>query len=189
MDVTYSYETVTEFTDTELQIFLGFFIGMMIFTGIVVLFNIIINFRLFQKAGRPGWYAFIPIFDQLQLYKMVWGSYIPFILLFLPFVGTVVGLMHLYKLPKAFGESTLFCVLSIFVPMVCWAIIAFGDAKYIGPDGLPEKIGEWDRYDHPYHHDNPYQNNYNPNYQGNFNPDYQEYQNYQNPWTEDINRD
>ncbi|MBR1454168.1 MAG: hypothetical protein IJ593_05945 [Lachnospiraceae bacterium] len=43
-----------------------------VFFLIVVAFNVICRWKLFTKAGRPGWYALIPIYSDYKLYDTVW---------------------------------------------------------------------------------------------------------------------
>ena len=56
------------------------------------------------------------------------------LLLLIPFVNVIYTCILIpYKFAKCFGQSTLFSVLNIFFPYVCYLIMAFGSAQYIGP--------------------------------------------------------
>ena len=47
-------------------------------------------------------------------------------------VGAIIGLVIYYKLGKAFGQSSLFCVGMALLSPIFVCILGFGQAKYIG---------------------------------------------------------
>lgn len=106
--------------------------GILIFLVIIVFF-IVAYWRLFTKAGEPGWGAIIPIYN-LYLYCKIAGR--PewwLILLFIPFVNIVFSLILAMDIAKAFSKSSgfgigLWLLSFIFVP-----ILAFGSATYTKP--------------------------------------------------------
>ena len=106
--------------------------GILIFLVIIVFF-IVAYWRLFTKAGEPGWGAIIPIYN-LYLYCKIAGR--PewwLILLFIPFVNIVFSLILAMDIAKAFSKSSgfgigLWLLSFIFVP-----ILAFGSATYTNP--------------------------------------------------------
>ena len=52
------------------------------------------------------------------------------IALLLWIVNAVIRCFRAYAIANAFGQETLFCVLSIFFPIVMFSILAFGHAEY-----------------------------------------------------------
>ena len=111
------------------------------------------SYNIFVKAKRPGWWAFIPLFNEYQLFKMAWsGSYffINIILNFFAssnqsndkksFLATLCGFMVVMiqlsftnKLAKAYGKSTLFGLGLFFFQPIFIILLGFSDAKYRGP--------------------------------------------------------
>jgi hypothetical protein len=104
-----------------------------------------------EKAGEPGWAAIVPFYNVYEIYKITWGSGWYFLLLLIPFANYVILIITQVKLAKAFGKGGGFACGLIFLSPIFMLILAFGDARYVGPNGY-----------------NP--NGYNPNMQGGYNP-------------------
>jgi hypothetical protein len=111
----------------------GFII--VIYLAIVILY-VAAYWRLFAKAGEPGWGAIVPIYN-LYLYCKIAGR--PewwLILFFIPLVNIVIALIVAMDIAKAFSKSSgfgigLWLLSFIFVP-----ILGFGSAVYTKPAGL-----------------------------------------------------
>ena len=90
---------------------------------------------IFTKAGQPGWAAIIPIYNMVVLLKIV-GKPVWWIILFLiPFVNYVFIIWTYNMLSKSFGKSEGYTVGLILLGIVFFPMLAFGDAKYLGPYG------------------------------------------------------
>ena len=111
--------------------------GVMIFWIFIVLavlvFGIIVTWRIFEKAGQPGWAAIIPFYNAYILYKITWGNGWWFLMLFIPIVNVVFSIITMIKLSRAFGKSDGFAVGLIFLSIIFMAIIAFDKDRYLGP--------------------------------------------------------
>lgn len=86
--------------------------------------------RVFTKAGRPGWAALVPIYNSLQI---IWTAKKPwwYLLLYLiPFVNIVMAIIVMYNLAKAFGKGLGYTLLLLLLPFVGFPMLAWGDAKY-----------------------------------------------------------
>ncbi len=86
--------------------------------------------KIFTKAGEPGWAAIIPIYSTIVLLKIVGKPAWWFILFLIPGVGFIVWILVAIELAKKFGQSTgygigLALLSFIFVPM-----LGFGSASY-----------------------------------------------------------
>ncbi len=89
--------------------------------------------RLFTKAGKPGWAAIVPIYNVIVMLEIV-GRPLWWILLFLlPCVNIIVGIMLMVDLAKAFGKDTGFAIGLIFLGIIFLPILAFGSSRYLGP--------------------------------------------------------
>jgi hypothetical protein len=110
--------------------------GSMVFGCIwflLVVFIIVGLWKVFVKAGKPGWAAIIPIYNTIVLLEIVGRPIWWFILLLIPCVNVVISIIVMIDLAKSFGKDTLYgigCALLgfIFVPM-----LGFGSATYQGP--------------------------------------------------------
>jgi hypothetical protein len=89
--------------------------------------------KMFEKAGRPGWQSIVPIYNWWVLAEMAgkpgWWS----LLLFVPIANIVVQVIISIELSKAFGKDPVYAVLLIFLPYVAYLMLGFGDAKYTAP--------------------------------------------------------
>ncbi|MBR1812133.1 MAG: hypothetical protein IJ766_10900 [Clostridia bacterium] len=143
------------------SLFVGVYgIVLSISAALVSILSLIAMYKVFQKAGKPGWHAIIPILNIYDLFDIAWGKGILFLLLLIPLVNLVVLILLQLKLAKAFGKSTGFGVGLIFFEFIFMLILAFGDARYVGPDGVPQQP----IYQAPYGYQ-PQQGGYNPGYQ------------------------
>ncbi|GFI62566.1 hypothetical protein IMSAG049_01750 [Clostridiales bacterium] len=100
---------------------------------VFVILMIVGMWKMFEKAGEPGWTSIIPFVNSYMLFKIGWGSGWLFLLGFIPIVNIVVGIMLSIKLAKAFGMGTGFAVGLIFLPSIFYMILGFSDAVYYGP--------------------------------------------------------
>ncbi|WP_300596682.1 DUF5684 domain-containing protein [Niabella sp.] len=112
----------------------GFIAGSFIITIIVI----IALWKLFEKAGQPGWAAIIPIYNIYILLKIVGKPTWWLLLLFIPFVNVVFGIWITNMLSKSFGKDEAFTVGLLLLGFVFYPILGFGSATYLGPYGDPE---------------------------------------------------
>lgn len=101
--------------------------------GIVVALVMIAGmWKMFSKAGEPGWASIIPFYNAYVLFKITWGSGIKFLLLLIPIANFVVVIMTQIKLAKAFGKSTGFAVGLILLSPIFYVILGFDSSEYLG---------------------------------------------------------
>jgi len=89
--------------------------------------------KIFTKAGKPGWAAIIPIYDIVVMLQVVGRPVWWTILFFIPVVGFIIGIIVFLDLAKSFGKSTGFGIGLILLNLIFVLILAFGDAEYKGP--------------------------------------------------------
>lgn len=97
---------------------------------------IIAQWRIFSKAGEPGWASLIPIYNLYVLYKITWGSGIRFLLLLIPLYNIILAIQTNIRLARAFGKDDGFTVGLIFLPGIFMLILGFGGAQYCGVPGV-----------------------------------------------------
>ncbi|NNE30151.1 MAG: signal peptidase I [Saprospiraceae bacterium] len=123
---------------------------MMILLGLIALicgfgmaFLIIASlWRIFEKAGRSGWEALIPIYNAVILLRIV-GKPGWWILLFLiPFVNFVLAIYLGILIARSFGQGPAFGLGLIFFKPIFLPVLAFGGYEYLGPAGAYSK-GDW----------------------------------------------
>jgi len=99
---------------------------------VIVLLMLIAIWKIFTKAGKPGWAAIIPIYNIIILLEIVDKPLWWFILWFIPFVNIIIGIIVSIELAKKFGQSTGFAVGLILLPIIFYPILGFGSYKYTG---------------------------------------------------------
>ena len=96
------------------------------------LFVIVSMWKVFEKAGQPGWGILIPIYN-IYLFLVIAGK--PgwwIILYFIPFVNFVIGIIVSIDIAKKFGKDAGFGIGLAFLGIIFYPILAFGDAQYQG---------------------------------------------------------
>jgi len=132
-----------------------------IFAFVVIIVSIIViisMWKLYTKAGQPGWAVIVPVYGTIVLLRIIrkplwWLApmYLSVINLFLPIpiltiiatvVSMVFGIWSINLFIKKFGKSSGYTVGCIFFPFVFFPVLAFGtDTVY--EDGLNEEIENW----------------------------------------------
>ncbi len=111
--------------------------GFWILIIFIIAFYIYVYWRIFEKAGKPGWASLIPIYNTIILLEIVgkpWWWLLFFI--FLPPVGIVLAIWMTNLLSLSFGKEVGFTFGLIFLGFIFYPILAFSNAEYIGPAGL-----------------------------------------------------
>lgn len=107
-------------------------IGGLIYLAVLVLM-IASMWKIFDKAGQPGWAAIIPIYNVIVLLQIVGRPVWWFILMLIPIVGFIIGILVVLDLAKSFGQGAGFAIGLLLLPFIFGPILAFGDASYRGP--------------------------------------------------------
>lgn len=98
----------------------------------ICIISIVANWKIFTKAGKPGWASIIPIYNVYVQFQIAGMSGWMFLLLLVPIVNIVVSIMLYVNLAKAFGKSTGFAIGLIFLNFIFVLMLAFGSAEYVG---------------------------------------------------------
>ena len=101
--------------------------GLIVVAIALIVFYAIVGWRVFEKAGQPGWTAIIPIVNYFFLAKAAgkpawWG-----ILLFVPIVNIVIYVILCIDLAKRFRRGTGFGIGLALLGFIFFPILAFGD--------------------------------------------------------------
>ena len=115
---------------------LGAFFGGfgMICWLIFVIIIIAAMWKVYAKAGKPGWAAIIPFYNIWVLLEIIGRPGWWIILFFVPFVNFIIAILVSIDLAKSFGKSAAYgIVLLFFFNVIGYLMLGFGDAKYVGP--------------------------------------------------------
>ena len=85
---------------------------------------------VYEKADKPGWASWIPIYNTLVMLDIAGKPRWWFWLFLIPLVNIVFAFKMLFALAHRYGKSTGFGVGLALLGFVFWPILAFGDAEY-----------------------------------------------------------
>jgi len=100
------------------------------------------GWKIYAKAGQPGWAALVPIYNIVVLCKIIGKPTWWVVLCFIPFVNYVILIMMIHGLSKSFGKGAGYTVGLIFLGIIFYPMLAFGDAQYIGEGGVAAGNGD-----------------------------------------------
>ena len=109
----------------------GFVFGTVVGLALTVLV-IVSMWKVFAKAGKPGWGAIIPIYNVHLLLKIAGKPGWWLVLYFIPLVNIVIAIIACIGVAENFGKSAGFGVGLAFLGIVFFPILGFGDAQYVG---------------------------------------------------------
>ncbi len=106
-------------------------VGTLFYLAVMVLI-IVGMWKVFVKAGKPGWACLIPIYNVIVMLEIAGKPLWWIILLFIPFVNFVVLILVAIAIAEKFGQGVGFGIGLAFLPMIFYPILGFGDAQYRG---------------------------------------------------------
>lgn len=125
----------------------------------VCVIMLVCQWKIFGKAGQPGWKALIPFYNMWTLNQIVFGEQYGWLMFasfvaVIPVIGSILALAwYVYmtiQMCKAYGKSGGFAALIIFLPVIAYPMLAFGGAQYMGPqapffskNGVAVPNGQW----------------------------------------------
>lgn len=93
--------------------------------------------KVFTKAGQPGWASIVPIYNvyvltiEIAKKEILW-----FILWLIPLVNIVPAILIPIELAKKFGKDTAYGLGLVFLPFIFYPMPGFGDAQYEGATAI-----------------------------------------------------
>ena len=130
------------FTNTLFKIS---FITSLIVSLIFGIYQIIVRWIIYKKAGKHGWAAIIPIYKDVVWLKIAGLSPWLLLLFLIPIFGwialSIIFIISKFKLPVEFGQSALWGLGLWFVPIIFESIIAFSsNFKYHAETSQDEPV-------------------------------------------------
>jgi len=100
-----------------------------IFIALLIL-EIYAYWRVFEKAGQPGWAAIVPIYNMVVMARVAgkpgWWA----ILLFIPLVNIVIMAIISGRIAKNFGYGLGFAIGLFLLSFIFYPILGYGGAQY-----------------------------------------------------------
>jgi hypothetical protein len=110
------------------------FLFFLIFLIVAYVFSAICLGRIFKKAGKESWPAWVPFYNSWVLFELgdQKGAYILF--QFIPFVGNIIFMVFqyiaMYNIGLKLSKTGAFILWGIFLAPVWYVWLAFDDSKW-----------------------------------------------------------
>ena len=135
-------------------------LGVCIISVIWYILVIIGDWKIFEKAGKPGWHSLIPFLNLYDEYEICWNGSMGIVYMValavttfltnggedtqvtgikaiiagvLAIVALVLRIIQSNKLAKAFGHGFGFTLFLIVFERIARVILGFGSSEYEGP--------------------------------------------------------
>lgn len=118
--------------DSIATIFEIIILSTLFFSLVISILTLIGQWKAFVKAGKPGWAALIPIYNNIVMLEIAELPNWYLVLYFIPFANIYVQVITYLELVKKYGESTGFAIGLLFLPYVFWPMLGLGKTKYVG---------------------------------------------------------
>ncbi|MCX6920441.1 MAG: DUF5684 domain-containing protein [Verrucomicrobia bacterium] len=120
------------------EIILALFgLGMILLAGYVI--SLIGIWKVFTKAGQPGWAVLIPIYNFIVLLRIAglpWYWVFTPLVAIIPILGWIACLVWVvwvhHRISTRFGQGGGFTIGLTLLSPIFWLILGFGSSKYNG---------------------------------------------------------
>lgn len=127
VDTTYGLSTTSGLTGAFAS--MGILIVILFIISYVLI--IVSLWKIFKKAGKPGWASIIPIYNIYVICQIAEKKWWNILLLLIP-IANIYAMIVLYNgLAKKFGKSGGFVMGMILLPIIFFPILAFSGSEPI----------------------------------------------------------
>lgn len=102
---------------------------VLVIASILFIYDTILRWILYRKAGKHGWAAIIPLYRQIVMYQICGLSPWLMLLWFIPIFGWIaifiIGIMKRFCLANSFGKGTLFGFGLLILKPIFESVLAF----------------------------------------------------------------
>lgn len=129
LTASYDYSSIDPAAATFLAAYMGVVAVVSIVVGVLL---IVAQWKIFTKAGEPGWAAIVPFYGNYVLFKIAFGNGWFFLLCLIPYVNFVMIIILSFKLAKAFGKGVGYGFGLWLLSPIFYLMLGFGSAEYVG---------------------------------------------------------
>jgi hypothetical protein len=97
---------------------------------LIEVISIVAIWKIFVKAGQPGWYSLVPIVNGVILLRIARKPWWWLIASIIPLVGIYILFSWAFGFAHAFGKPKSFGLVLVFLPFIGFPLLAFGSSKY-----------------------------------------------------------
>jgi hypothetical protein len=109
---------------------------MLVYLAVIVV--VIAGFwKVFEKAGKPGWAAIVPIYNMWVMAEIAGKEGWFGLLCLIPLVGIVFMIIIMIGVAQAFGKGVGYGLGLCFLSFIFWPMLGFGSDRYLGAPTAP----------------------------------------------------
>ena len=109
------------------------FIGIIYLAFLVLI--IVSMWKIFEKAGKPGWACIIPIYNIIVLLEIIGKPWWWLLLMLIPIVNIIFLIWATNLLSKSYGQGVGFTIGLIILSFIFYPLLGLGDYQYQGAAG------------------------------------------------------
>lgn len=119
--------------NSDVQALMAVMVPLLIIVLIIAIIMIVSMWKLFEKAGKPGWAAIVPIYNTVVMLEIIKKPIWWLFLMMIPYVGIIWSIWAMVLFVKSFGKSTGYAVACIFVGVILLPMMAFSsETQFVG---------------------------------------------------------
>lgn len=99
----------------------------------IVVFYAFCSWKIFTKAGKPGWASLIPFYNFFVMLDIIGKPWYWFFFMMIPFVNFIMAILMVNELAKRFGKGVGFTLGLLFLGFIFVPILALGSSTYTAP--------------------------------------------------------
>ena len=96
----------------------------------IAIISIIASWKIYTKAGQPGWASIVPIYNLIILLEIIRKPWWWLLMLMIPLVNIYFLVVMMDRLATSFGKNSGFTVGLIFLGPIFYLILAFDGSPY-----------------------------------------------------------
>jgi hypothetical protein len=97
--------------------------------------TVVAMWKVFVKAGKPGWACLIPFYNILMTLNIIGRPAWYLVFIVIPGANIVLLVILAFGLARSFGKGIPFAIgMVLFAPLFIM-VLGFGKARYVGPMG------------------------------------------------------
>lgn len=127
-----------DYDEEAVGLAIGIMIVYFVFILAFIFLMVISMWKIFEKAGKPGWAAIVPIYNIIVLLEIVGRPVWWILLLIIPCVNIVINIIVCIDLAKSFGKDAGYGIGLALLSIIFFPMLGFGKAQYIGPSVAPQ---------------------------------------------------
>jgi hypothetical protein len=108
----------------------GFIVFFILLVIAIVVLIIVSEWKIYEKAGVPGWSVLIPFYNLVKLLQITRRPLWWILMMCIPLLNIIIGIILVRRLAAVFGKGVGFTWGLVLLPFIFYPILAYGDSKY-----------------------------------------------------------